>query len=149
MCYQINILINHISRQIDTLTAKYIQYPMGLLPDMQNCSLHMHPEWQKHFTYYRLQRKSLVHDPGIHHSISIMHPWCMLGLLTHGVRENIPRISGTCITLNFMYLARGSFSGKHTKMQQRTTRMDNISSNITWFVISYCGTFLQYIKCYA
>ena len=47
-------------------------------------------------------------DPGLHHSSCVTHvSWCMSGSLTRGGGENVPGISGTCATRNFMYLARG------------------------------------------
>ena len=56
----------------------------------------------------RIQRKSLVSDPGMHHGTCVTHvPWCMSGSLTRGVGENVPGIPGACATRNFTYLARG------------------------------------------
>ena len=60
------------------------------------------------FPHRRLQRKSLVSYPGLHHGTCVTHvPWCMSGLLTCGVGENVPGIPGACATRNFTYLARG------------------------------------------
>ena len=60
------------------------------------------------FSYYWLQWKPLVSDPGMHHDTCVMHvPWCMSGSLTRGGRENVPGIPGACATRNFTYLARG------------------------------------------
>ena len=40
------------------------------------------------FSHYRLQRKPLDNDPGMHHGMCVTHvPWCMLGSLTHGGGE--------------------------------------------------------------
>ena len=59
----------------------------------------------------RLQRKSLVSDPGVHHGTCVTHvPWCMSGSLTHGGGENVPGIPGACATYNFAYLVRGPWS---------------------------------------
>ena len=45
----------------------------------------------------RLQRKSLVSDPGMHHGTCVTHvPWCMSGSLTRGGGENVPGIPGAC-----------------------------------------------------
>ena len=78
---------------------------MGLLPDSQSCGLRMRRE---RFPHYRLQRKPLVRDPGMHHGTCMMHvPWCMSGSLTCGCGENIPGIPGACATRNFTYLERG------------------------------------------
>ena len=65
----------------------------------------MRREYRKRFPRHRLQRKSLVSDPAIHHGTCIMHvPWCMSGSLTRGCGENVP---GACATRNFTYLERG------------------------------------------
>ena len=59
----------------------------------------------------RLQRKSLVSDPGMHHGTCVTHvPWCISGSLTHGGWENVP---GACAILNFTYLARGPWLWTH------------------------------------
>ena len=54
---------------------------MGLLPDTSNCRLCMRRECRERFPPYRLKRKPLVSDPGMHH--------------------------GACATRNITYLARG------------------------------------------
>ena len=60
------------------------------------------------FSRHRLQRKSLVSDPGMHHGTCATHvPWCMSGSLTRGGGENVPGIPGACATWIFTYLARG------------------------------------------
>ena len=59
------------------------------------------------FSRHRLQRKQLDSDLDMHHGRCATHvPWCALGSLTRGGRENVPGIPGACITLNFTYLAR-------------------------------------------
>ena len=64
------------------------------------------PECREHFPRW-LQRKPLVSDPDMHHGTCVTHvPWCMLGSLTRGGRENNPGIPGTYTTRNFTYLAR-------------------------------------------
>ena len=56
----------------------------------------------------RLQKKSLVSDPGMHHGTCVTHvPWCMSGSFTRGGGENVPGIPGACATRNFTYLVRG------------------------------------------
>ena len=45
----------------------------------------------------RLQRKSLVSDPGMHRGTCVTRvPWCMSGSLTRGGGENVPGIPGAC-----------------------------------------------------
>ena len=45
----------------------------------------------------RIQRKTRVSDPGMHHDTCVTHvPWCMSGLLTRGGGENVPGIPGAC-----------------------------------------------------
>ena len=54
------------------------------------------------FPCHWLQRKLLVSDPSMHHGTCFTHvPWCMLGSLTHGGRENIPGILSSCAKCNF------------------------------------------------
>ena len=49
------------------------------------------------FPTHRLQRKSLVSDPGMHHGTCVTHvPWCMSVSLTCGGGENVPGIPGAC-----------------------------------------------------
>ena len=49
------------------------------------------------FPRRRLQRKSLVSDPGMHHGTCVTHvPWCMPGSLTRGGGEDFPGIPGAC-----------------------------------------------------
>ena len=84
---------------------------MGLLPDTQNCGLCMRWECRERFPRQRLQRKSLVSDPGMHHGTCVTHlPWCMSGSLTRGDGENVPGSPGACATRKFTYLARGPCS---------------------------------------
>ena len=57
---------------------------------------------------YRLQRKLLVSDPGMHHVTCVTHvPWCMSGSQTRDGGENVPGIPGVCATRNCAYLVRG------------------------------------------
>ena len=66
---------------------------MGLLPDTQNCGLRMRQVCRERFSRHRLQRKSLVNDPGMHHGTCVTHvPWCMSGSLTRCGWENAPGI---------------------------------------------------------
>ena len=65
------------------------------------------------FSRHRLQRKSLVSDPGMHHGTCSTHvPWCISGSLTRGDREYVFCIPGTCATRNFAYLARSPLPWK-------------------------------------
>ena len=60
------------------------------------------------FSRYRLQRKPLISNPGMHHGTCVTHvPWRMSGSLTHNGRENVRGIPGTCANRNFIYLVRG------------------------------------------
>ena len=81
---------------------------MGLLPDTWNCGSSMLRECRERFPRHRLQRKPLVSDPGMHDGTWVTHvPWCMVGSLTRGDRENVPGILGACTTRSFTHLARG------------------------------------------
>ena len=63
------------------------------------------------FSRHRVQRKSLVSNPGMHYGTCVTHvPWWMSGSLTRGGGENVPGIPGACATRNFTYLARGPWS---------------------------------------
>ena len=74
---------------------------MGLLPDTLNCGLCMRRECRECFPRHQLQRKPLVSNPSMHHDTCVTHvPWCMLGSLTRGGGENVPRIPGACATHN-------------------------------------------------
>ena len=45
----------------------------------------------------RLQSKTLVSDPVMHHGTCVTHvPWCMSGSLTRCGGENVPDIPGAC-----------------------------------------------------
>ena len=81
---------------------------MGLLPDTYNCGLCMRRECRERFPRHRLQKKSIVSDPGMHHGTCVTHvSWCMSGSLTRGSGENVPGIPDACVNCNFMYLVRG------------------------------------------
>ena len=81
---------------------------MGLLPDTQNCGLHMRRECRERFPRHQLQRKPLVSDLGMHHGTCVRHvPLCMSGSPTRGGGGNVPGIPGACATRNFTYLATG------------------------------------------
>ena len=63
---------------------------------------------------HRLQRKSLVSDPGMHHGTRVAHvPLYMSGSLIHGGVENVPGIPGACATRNFTFLKIGLWWGRH------------------------------------
>ena len=78
---------------------------MGLLPDTQNCVLHMRRECRERFPRHRIQRKPLVSGTCVTHV-----PWCMSGFLIRGGGENVPGIPGAWTTRNFAYLVRGPWS---------------------------------------
>ena len=60
------------------------------------------------FPRHRLQWKTPVSYPGMHHGTCVTHvPWCMSGLLVPGGGENVPGIPRRMRTRNFSYLARG------------------------------------------
>ena len=44
---------------------------MVLLPDTWNCGLRMRRECRERFPHYRLKRKPLVSDPGMHHDTCV------------------------------------------------------------------------------
>ena len=68
----------------------------------------MHRECRERFPRHRLQRKPLVSDPGMHHSMCVTHVLgCTSGSLTRGGRENVPGIPGACATHTCRYLIRG------------------------------------------
>ena len=57
------------------------------------------------FPHNRLQRKSLVNDPGMHYDTCVTHvPWCMSESLTRCSGENVTGIPGACATRNYVYL---------------------------------------------
>ena len=83
---------------------------MSLLPDTWNCGLRMRRECWERFPRHWLQRQPPVSYPGMHHGTCVTHvPWCMSGSVTRHGGENVPGIPGACATLNFTYLARGSW----------------------------------------
>ena len=56
---------------------------------------------------HRLQWKTLISDPGMHHGTCITHvQWFMSGLLSRGGEENVPGIPGVCAAHKFTYLVR-------------------------------------------
>ena len=88
-------------------------FVMGLLPDTQYCVLRMRRECRERFPRHRLQRKTLVSDPDMHHGACVTHePWCMSGSLSPGCEGNVPVIPGACKTRIFPYLSRGAFPNK-------------------------------------
>ena len=69
--------------------------------EAKNCGMRMRREYQERFPRHRLQRKSLVSDPGMHHGTCVTHvPWCISGSLTRDCRGNVPGIPGACRTRN-------------------------------------------------
>ena len=62
------------------------------------------------FPRHRLQRKLLVSDIGMHHSMCVTHvPWRMSESLNRNGGENVPDIPGARATRNFTYPTRGSW----------------------------------------
>ena len=53
--------------------CSWCSFPMGLLPDTENCELRMRRECRERFPRHPLQRKPLVSDPGMHHARAVMH----------------------------------------------------------------------------
>ena len=54
------------------------------------------------------KEKTLVRDPGMHHSTCVRHvTWCMSRSLTRCGGENVPGIPGWCTTRNFAHMVRG------------------------------------------
>ena len=54
------------------------------------------------FPRHRLERKSLVSDPGMRHGRCVTHvPCCISGSLTRDDAENVPGIPGACTTRDF------------------------------------------------
>ena len=87
-------------------------FAMGLSADTWNCWLRITRECRDRFPRHRLQRKSLVSDPGLHDGMCVTHVlWCISGSLIRGGWENFPGIPDACPTRNFRYLARGPLTG--------------------------------------
>ena len=87
------------------LLAQHSWY--GPLARYLKCGLLMHREYRAHFPRHRLQRKSLVTDPGMPHGTCVMHVlWCMSGSLARDGGRNVHGIPGACTTRNYTYLVR-------------------------------------------
>ena len=72
--------IAHALRMDHSVTHEEL-YAMGLLPETQNCGLHMRREFRERFP-----PPSRVSDPGLHHGTCVAHvPWCISGSLTNGL----------------------------------------------------------------
>ena len=96
---------------------------MGLLPDTQNYMARMGRGCRERFSRHRIQRKTLVNHPGMHHGTCVTHvPWGMSGSLTCGCRVNVPGIAGVCATRNFTYLVRGPLVGLSPVRHQAIVR---------------------------
>ena len=87
------------------------------------------------FPRRRIQRKTLVSDPGMHHGTCVTHvPWCMSGLLTRGGGENVPGIPGACAPaiLRIWQEAHGSLTCHMTQFERsdwlRSENFTNIYS---------------------
>ena len=80
---------------------------MGLLPHKKKCELRMRQEHRELLPRHRLQRKSLVSDPGMNHDTCVTYVlWLMSGSLTRFGGWNIPGIPGACATRNCKYVVR-------------------------------------------
>ena len=102
--------------------------PMGFFPDTSNFGLRMRRECRERFPRYRLQRKPLVSDPGMHHRTCVTHvPWCMSGSQARGGGGNVPGIPGACATRNFTYLARGSLNQTKAQVLEETSWDSRVS----------------------
>ena len=80
----------------------------------------------------RLQRKTLVCDPVMHHGTCVTHvPWCMSGSLTRCCGENVPGIPGACapIILRIWQEAHGSWQ------RQWYIYLQSIVPYVAWFKI--------------
>ena len=79
----------------------------------------MRLECLERFLRHRLQSKTQVSDPGMHHGTCVTHvPWCMSGSLIGDGRENVPSIPGACATCNFTYLTRGPWGKRSSTVAQ-------------------------------
>ena len=85
-------------------------------------------------------KEPLVRDPGMHHGTCFMYvPWCMLGSLTRGGRENVPGIPGACANRNFTYLVRGPWDKLqffHSKSKWLTAANTFAKYSVHCFVIT-------------
>ena len=104
---QLPFLFRPVSLSLPVHSEKLFD-TVGLIPDTNNCRLRMRRECRELFSRRRLQRKTLVSDPGMYHGTYVTHvPWCLSGSPTRGGGENVPGIPGACATRDFAYLARG------------------------------------------
>ena len=79
--------------QFNTKPSRILKgHGMGLLPDTWNCGLRMRRGCRERFPHRRLQRKSLVSDPGMHPSTCHV-PWCMSGFVNQWWRGKSSRHS--------------------------------------------------------
>ena len=71
----------------------------------------MHRECLERFPRHRLQKKSLISDPGMHHGTCVTHVtlW-MSGSPTRSGGENVPGIPGACASRNIAYLLRSPWA---------------------------------------
>ena len=100
----------------------------------------MRRECRERFPRHRLQRKSFVNDPGMHHVTHV--PWCMSISLTHDGGENVPGIPGACATRNIAYLVRGPWY-LHWHMSKWSNRLPIIQAlsitpwewNLPWYSV--------------
>ena len=71
--------------------SKYWPFPVSSLATMRR-------ECRERFPRYRLQRKPLVNDPGMHHATCVTHvPWCMSEwLISDGGEKYLLQIHKMC-----------------------------------------------------
>ena len=127
-----HILLNFIVPTLKTESCHDANFwpPVGLLPDAQNCELCMRRECRESLSRHRLQRKSLVSDPGMHHGT------CVGG-------ENVPGIRGACTTRNFTYLVRGPLVARDCPNYNLTG--SSVTTNLTWWRLLFSWIYTLHI----
>ena len=108
----------------------------------------MRRECRERFPRYRLQRKLLVSDPGMHHGTCVTRVTCyMPGSPTGSGGENVPGIPGACATRNIMYLARGPYSAITWSlswletMHRKRTIFRQRKNMVGWMILETARTF--------
>ena len=140
----IKLLIQFDCSLVDTLTAtgqQWLWLRMDLLPDTQNRGLRMRRESRERYLRHRLQRISLVSDPGMHHGTCVTHvPWCMSVSLSRGGGENVSGIPRARATRNFAYLVRGSLA------TLKLIKPDNSRDDNGWYApFHYCFHYFEFV----
>ena len=98
----------------------------------------MRQECWGHFPRHWLQRTPLVSDPDMHHDTCITS-----GSLIRGRGESIPGNPRTCVTSNFMYLAR---AGKLIRLSNHKKHPTLISP--AWLRYGHLWYFEEHWPCY-